>query len=80
VGGRSIDKVLGFRRYITFDDKDISTEYSALMSIVMSDDSHAIMFPINEPAPGRRKSQIQEYIEAYQGPAPSTSRLRPVTR
>ena len=62
------DKVLGFRRYITFDDKDISTEYSALMSIVMSDDSHAIMFPINEPAPGRRKSQIQEYIEAYQGP------------
>src|SRR6188768_1238655 len=60
--------VLGFFRYITFDDKDISTEYSALMSIVMSDDSHAIMFPINEPAPGRRKSQIQEYIEAYQGP------------
>ncbi|MEP7271455.1 MAG: 4-hydroxyphenylpyruvate dioxygenase [Acidobacteriota bacterium] len=60
--------VLGFRRYITFDDKDISTEYSALMSIVMSDDSHAIMFPINEPAPGRRKSQIQEYIEAYEGP------------
>ena len=61
-------RVLGFRRYITFDDKDISTEYSALMSIVMSDDSHAIMFPINEPAPGRKKSQIQEYIDAYQGP------------
>ncbi len=60
--------VLGFQRYVTFDDKDISTEYSALMSIVMSDDSHAIMFPINEPAPGKRKSQIQEYIEAYQGP------------
>jgi len=61
-------QVLGFRRYITFDDKDISTEFSALMSIVMSDDSHAIMFPINEPAPGRHKSQIQEYLEAYGGP------------
>ena len=61
-------RVLGFRRYITFDDKDISTEFSALMSIVMSDDSHAIMFPINEPAPGRHKSQIQEYLEAYGGP------------
>jgi 4-hydroxyphenylpyruvate dioxygenase len=61
-------RVLGFRRYITFDDKDISTEFSALMSIVMSDDSHAIMFPINEPAAGRRKSQIQEYLEAYDGP------------
>jgi 4-hydroxyphenylpyruvate dioxygenase len=60
--------VLGFDRYITFDDKDISTDYSALMSIVMSDQSHSIMFPINEPAPGRRKSQIQEYIEAYNGP------------
>ncbi len=61
-------RVLGFERYLSFDDKDISTEYSALMSIVMSDESHAIMFPINEPAPGRRKSQIQEYIEAYAGP------------
>jgi 4-hydroxyphenylpyruvate dioxygenase len=61
-------RVLGFRRYISFDDQDISTEYSALMSIVMSDDSHAIMFPLNEPAAGRRKSQIQEYLEAYRGP------------
>jgi len=60
--------VLGFARYITFDDKDISTEYSALMSVVMSDDKHKIMFPINEPAEGRRKSQIQEYLEAYAGP------------
>jgi len=61
-------RVFGFHRYITFDDKDISTEYSALMSIVMSDDSHSVKFPINEPAPARNKSQIQEYIEAYSGP------------
>ncbi len=60
-------RVFGFHRYITFDDKDISTEYSALMSIVMSDDSHSVKFPINEPAPGRKKSQIEEYIEAYGG-------------
>jgi 4-hydroxyphenylpyruvate dioxygenase len=61
-------KVFGFHRYITFDDKDISTEYSALMSIVMSDDSHSVKFPINEPATARNKSQIQEYLEAYGGP------------
>jgi 4-hydroxyphenylpyruvate dioxygenase len=61
-------RVLGFRRFISFDDKDISTEYSALMSIVMSDDSYAIKFPINEPAPGRRKSQIDEYLDFYHGP------------
>ena len=61
-------RVLGFNRYISFDDKDISTEYSALMSIVMSDDSYSIKFPINEPAPGRKKSQIDEYLDAYGGP------------
>jgi 4-hydroxyphenylpyruvate dioxygenase len=61
-------RVLGFSRYISFDDKDISTEYSALMSIVMSDDSFAIKFPINEPAPGRKKSQIDEYLDFYRGP------------
>jgi len=61
-------KTFGFHRYISFDDKDISTEYSALMSIVMSDDSYSVKFPINEPAPGKRKSQIAEYLEAYQGP------------
>jgi 4-hydroxyphenylpyruvate dioxygenase len=60
--------VFGFKRYISFDDKDISTEYSALMSIVMSDDSYSVKFPINEPAPGRRKSQIDEYLEWYGGP------------
>jgi 4-hydroxyphenylpyruvate dioxygenase len=61
-------KVMGFTRYITFDDKDISTEYSALMSIVMSDDNRVVKFPINEPAPGRKKSQIDEYLEWYGGP------------
>jgi 4-hydroxyphenylpyruvate dioxygenase len=61
-------RVLGFKRYISFDDKDISTEYSALMSIVMSDNSYAIKFPLNEPATGKRKSQIQEYLDYYRGP------------
>lgn len=61
-------RVFGFSRYMTFDDKDISTEHSALMSIVMADDSHVVKLPINEPAPGRCKSQIQEYLEAYGGP------------
>ncbi|HEX8409030.1 MAG TPA: 4-hydroxyphenylpyruvate dioxygenase [Thermoanaerobaculia bacterium] len=60
--------VMGFSRYITFDDKDINTEYSALMSIVMSDDNRVVKFPINEPAEGKRKSQIQEYLEWYYGP------------
>jgi 4-hydroxyphenylpyruvate dioxygenase len=61
------ERVFGFKRYISFDDKDISTEYSALMSIVMSDDSYSVKFPINEPAPGRKKSQIDEYLEWYRG-------------
>jgi 4-hydroxyphenylpyruvate dioxygenase len=60
--------VCGFHRYINFDDKDISTEYSALMSIVMSDESQSVKFPINEPAPGRRKSQIEEYLDYNGGP------------
>jgi 4-hydroxyphenylpyruvate dioxygenase len=60
--------VMGFTRYISFDDKDISTEYSALMSIVMSDGRQLVKFPINEPAAGKKKSQIQEYLEAYGGP------------
>jgi 4-hydroxyphenylpyruvate dioxygenase len=60
--------VMGFRLYQTFDDKDISTEYSALMSKVMSNGNSRIKFPINEPAGGRRKSQIEEYLEYYHGP------------
>jgi 4-hydroxyphenylpyruvate dioxygenase len=61
-------RVMGFSRYITFDDKDISTEYSALMSIVMSDGSQVVKFPINEPAAGKKKSQIEEYLDWYRGP------------
>jgi 4-hydroxyphenylpyruvate dioxygenase len=61
-------RVFGFTRFMTFDDKDISTEYSALNSVVMANDSRSIKFPINEPAPGRRKSQIEEYLDCYYGP------------
>lgn len=60
--------VLGFKLLITFDDKDISTEYSALMSKVVSNGSGYVKFPINEPAQGRRKSQIDEFLEYYHGP------------
>jgi len=60
--------VIGFRLYQTFDDQDISTEYSALMSKVMANGSGWVKFPINEPARGRRKSQIEEYLEFYRGP------------
>ncbi len=60
--------VMGFERYLTFDDEDISTEYSALMSIVMSQDGASIKFPINEPADGKKKSQIEEYLDFYEGP------------
>tara|TARA_B110000046_G_C12986283_1_gene395794 strand:+ start:156 stop:1304 length:1149 start_codon:yes stop_codon:yes gene_type:complete len=58
-------KVMGFAQIVTFDDKDISTEYTALMSKVMSNGNGRIKFPINEPAKGRKKSQIEEYIEFY---------------
>ena len=61
-------KVMGFELYQHFDDKDISTEYSALMSKVMSNGNGRVKFPINEPAEGRRKSQIEEYLEFYHGP------------
>ncbi len=60
--------VMGFRLYQHFDDKDISTEYSALMSKVMANGNGRVKFPINEPAEGKRKSQIEEYLEFYQGP------------
>lgn len=62
------EKVLGFKRYIHFGEDQIATEYSALMSIVMSDNSYAIKFPINEPADGLKKSQIEEYLDFYRGP------------
>jgi 4-hydroxyphenylpyruvate dioxygenase len=60
--------VMGFRMFKHFDDNDISTEYSALMSKVMSNGNDRVKFPINEPAHGKRKSQIEEYLEYYRGP------------
>ena len=60
--------VLGFRQLMHFDDKDISTEYSALMSKVMQNGNGRVKFPINEPAEGRRKSQIEEYLDYYLTP------------
>ncbi len=60
--------VMGFRNLITFDDSDISTEYSSLMSKVMSNGNDKIKFPINEPASGKKKSQIEEYLDFYGGP------------
>ena len=62
------EDVMGFHLFLSFDDKDISTEYSALMSKVMASGSEKIKFPINEPATGKRKSQIEEYIDWYGGP------------
>lgn len=61
------EKVMGFKLLITFDDADISTEYSALMSKVVSNGNGYIKFPINEPAEGKRKSQIEEYLDFYKG-------------
>jgi 4-hydroxyphenylpyruvate dioxygenase len=61
-------KVLGFSLLVSFDDKDISTEYSALMSKVVADGRGRIKFPINEPAKGRRRSQIEEFLDFYGGP------------
>jgi 4-hydroxyphenylpyruvate dioxygenase len=61
------ERILGMREMIHFSDRDIATEYSALMSKVMADGSGRIKFPINEPAEGKRKSQIEEYLEYYGG-------------
>jgi 4-hydroxyphenylpyruvate dioxygenase len=61
------EQVMGFKLLITFDDKDISTEYSALMSKVVSNGNGYIKFPINEPASGKKKSQIEEYLDFYKG-------------
>jgi len=61
------EKVMGFKLLITFDDNDISTEYSALMSKVVSNGNGYIKFPINEPAQGKKKSQIEEYLDFYHG-------------
>lgn len=61
------ENVMGFRNILTFDDSDISTEYSALMSKVMSNGNGYVKFPINEPAEGKKKSQVEEYLEFYDG-------------
>ena len=62
------EEVMGFVNFLSFDDKQITTEYSALMSKVMSNGNGRIKFPINEPAEGKKKSQIEEYIDFYNGP------------
>jgi 4-hydroxyphenylpyruvate dioxygenase len=62
------ERVMGFRNLISFDDEDISTEYSSLMSKVVSNGNERIKFPINEPAGGARRSQIDEYLDFYGGP------------
>lgn len=61
------EDVMGFRNILSFDDKDISTEYSALMSKVMSNGNGFVKFPINEPAEGKKKSQVEEYLDFYDG-------------
>ncbi len=61
-------RVMGFAQLVSFDDKDISTEYTALMSKVMTNGNGRIKFPINEPAEGKKKSQIEEYLDFYNGP------------
>jgi 4-hydroxyphenylpyruvate dioxygenase len=61
------ENIMGFRNILSFDDKDISTEYSALMSKVMSNGNGYVKFPINEPADGKKKSQVEEYLEYYNG-------------
>lgn len=60
--------VMGFQQLVSFDDKDISTEYTALMSKVMSNGNGRVKFPINEPAEGKKKSQVEEYLDFYGGP------------
>ncbi len=62
------NKILGFNQLVSFDDKDISTEYSALMSKVVQNGTGRIKFPINEPAKAKRRSQIDEYLQYYGGP------------
>jgi 4-hydroxyphenylpyruvate dioxygenase len=61
------EQVMGFRNILSFDDNDISTEYSALMSKVMSNGNGFVKFPINEPAEGKKKSQVEEYLDFYDG-------------
>ncbi|KAG9201842.1 hypothetical protein G6514_005259 [Epicoccum nigrum] len=70
------EKVLGFHRFWSVDDKDICTEYSALKSIVMSSPNEVVKMPINEPAKGKKQSQIEEYVDFYGGPGVQHIALR----
>lgn len=74
--GNFYNRVLGFHQFMSFDDKDISTEFTALRSQVMADPNDRIKFPINEPAAGRRKSQIQEFLDYNLGPGVQHIALR----
>ncbi len=65
--GTFYERVFGFSQLVSFDDQDISTEYTALRSKVMTDPRHRVKFPINEPAHGKKKSQIEEYLDFYHG-------------
>jgi len=68
VWAKFYNKTLGFANLITFDDKDISTQFTALMSKVMTNGNGRVKFPINEPAAGIKKSQVEEYLDFYKGP------------
>ena len=68
VWAKFYNKTMGFANLITFDDKDISTQYTALMSKVMTNGNGRVKFPINEPAAGMKKSQVEEYLDFYNGP------------
>ena len=70
------ERVLGFSNLISFDDNDISTDFTSLMSKVMSSGNGRVKFPINEPAPGKKKSQIDEYLEFFGGPGVQHVALR----
>jgi len=69
-------EVMGFRRFWSVDDKQVTTTYSSLRSVVMTDEEETIKMPINEPAEGIRKSQIQEFVEYYDGPGVQHIALR----
>lgn len=70
------ERVLGFHRFWSVDDKDICTEYSALKSVVMSSPNDVVKMPINEPARGKKQSQIEEYVDFYGGPGVQHIALR----
>lgn len=70
------EKCLGFHRFWSVDDNDICTEYSALRSVVMSSPNDIVKMPLNEPAPGKKKSQIEEYVDFYNGPGVQHIALR----